>query len=101
MSAELLKKRSFVYLLRCSDGSFYCGWTNDPERRLRTHNAGHGAKYTKSRLPVQLVYLEAFETKQEAQSREWHVKRLSHREKEILAANTEDSIKDFLIKYEI
>lgn len=78
---------NYVYLLRCADGSLYCGWTTDPMARLKTHNAGRGAKYTRSRLPVKLVYTEAFETRQEALSREWHIKRLSHREKELLISN--------------
>ncbi len=78
---------NYVYLLRCADGSLYCGWTTDPTARLKTHNAGRGAKYTRSRLPVKLVYTEAFETRQEALSREWHIKRLSHREKELLISN--------------
>ena len=78
---------NYVYLLRCADGSLYCGWTTDPTARLKAHNAGRGAKYTRSRLPVKLVYTEAFETRQEALSREWHIKRLSHREKELLISN--------------
>ena len=86
MAPETGEKRCFVYLLACADGSLYCGWTNDVERRLRAHSAGRGAKYTKSRLPVRLVYLESFETKRQALSREWHLKRLTHREKEALAA---------------
>ena len=47
-----------VYILRCSDGSLYCGWTNDLERRLAAHNSGKGAKYTRSRRPVELMYTE-------------------------------------------
>ncbi|MCR4707178.1 MAG: GIY-YIG nuclease family protein, partial [Clostridiales bacterium] len=82
MGAEAEKARCCVYLLRCADGSLYCGWTNDLEKRIRTHSVGRGAKYTRSRLPVRLVYLETFETKREAQSREWHLKRLTHAEKE-------------------
>jgi putative endonuclease len=69
------------YMLRCADGSLYTGWTKDLERRLRTHNAGKGAKYTRSRLPVELVYREEFETKEAAMSREWHLKRLPREEK--------------------
>ena len=48
----------YVYILRCSDGSYYTGWTNDLSKRLLSHNSGKGAKYTKSRLPVELVYYE-------------------------------------------
>ena len=69
------------YILRCADGTLYTGWTNDLEGRLKTHNAGKGGKYTRSRLPVELVYWEAFETKEEAMSREWHLKRLTRQEK--------------------
>ncbi len=90
MAADPAEKRCFVYLLRCADGSLYCGWTDDPEKRLRAHNAGRGAKYTRSRLPVRLAYLEACESKREAQSREWHLKRLSHAEKEKLIAGAEN-----------
>lgn len=74
----------YVYLLLCKDDSYYCGYTVDIERRVMQHNAGKGAKYTRSRLPVRLVYIEQFETKQEAMSREWHLKRLSHKEKQAL-----------------
>lgn len=72
---------NFAYLLRCRDGSLYAGWTNDLEARVKAHNAGEGAKYTRSRRPVELVYYEEFETREEAMSREWHLKRLSRREK--------------------
>ncbi len=73
---------NYVYLLRCGDGSLYCGWTTDPEKRLACHNSGRGAKYTRSRLPVTLAYTEAFDDRREAMSREWHIKRMSHAEKE-------------------
>ena len=69
------------YILRCGDGTLYTGWTNDLERRLQTHKAGKGGRYTRSRLPVELVYREEFETKEEAMSREWHLKRLPRQEK--------------------
>ena len=71
----------YVYLLKCADGTLYGGYTNDLEKRVQMHNAGKGAKYTKSRLPVALVYCEAFEDKRVALSREWHLKRLSRKEK--------------------
>lgn len=74
----------YAYLLRCRDGSLYAGFTTDLIRREKAHNAGKGAKYTRSRLPVSLVYFESFETEHEARSREWHLKRLSHAEKESL-----------------
>ncbi len=73
-----------VYLLRCADGTLYCGWTTDMEARLEAHNAGKGAKYTRSRRPVALVYTEEYEDRHEALSREWHIKRMSRAEKERL-----------------
>ena len=78
---------NYVYILRCSDNTLYCGWTPDLERRLRAHNSGQGAKYTRSRLPAELVYYEEYETRREAMSREWHLKRLSRREKLLLIAS--------------
>jgi putative endonuclease len=75
------QQQNYTYMLRCSDGSFYIGWTNDLEARVAVHNAGKGAKYTRVRLPVELVYYEKFATKQEAMSREWHLKQLTHRQK--------------------
>ena len=71
----------YVYLVRCADSTLYCGWTTDLEKRVRAHNSGKGAKYTRSRRPVKLVYAEEFAEKQEALSREWHLKRLSREEK--------------------
>ncbi|WP_026495017.1 GIY-YIG nuclease family protein [Butyrivibrio sp. WCD3002] len=74
-------KKAYTYLVECSDGSLYCGWTNDLDKRISDHNAGKGAKYTKPRLPVKLVYFEAFDTKEEAMSREWHIKQMSREKK--------------------
>ncbi|WP_295159179.1 GIY-YIG nuclease family protein [Selenomonas sp. AE3005] len=79
-------EENYTYILECSDGSFYTGWTNDLVKRVRTHNAGRGGKYTRSRLPVRLVYFETFADKREAQSREWHIKRLTHEQKQALIA---------------
>ena len=75
---------NYTYILECSDGTYYTGWTNDLEKRIQTHNEGSGGKYTRSRLPVKLVYFETFNTKQEAMSREWHIKRLSRQRKSLL-----------------
>lgn len=74
----------YVYMLRCRDNSLYTGYTNDPQRRLAVHNAGNGAKYTRSRLPVTLVYQEEFADKTEAQKREWAIKQLTKPQKEAL-----------------
>ena len=79
---------SSVYLLRCADGTLYCGWTTDTEKRLETHNSGHGAKYTRSRLPVELVYLESFPDRREAMRREWEIKQMSRAEKLLLIDRT-------------
>ncbi len=75
---------NYTYILECADGTYYCGWTNDLEKRLSAHNAGKGGKYTRTRLPVRLAYYEEFETKEEAMSREWHIKQLSRRQKQEL-----------------
>lgn len=72
---------NYTYILSCADGTLYTGWTNDLDRRLAAHNAGRGGKYTRSRLPVTLVYHEEFETKQEAMSREWAIKHLTREQK--------------------
>lgn len=72
---------NYTYILECSDGSLYTGWTNDIEKRLEAHNAGKGAKYTKSRRPVRLVYLEEFETKEDAMRREYWIKKMKRDEK--------------------
>ena len=79
----------YVYMVRCRDNSLYTGYTNDPERRLAVHNAGKGAKYTKSRLPVTLVYQETCEDKSAALKREAAIKRLTKAEKEALCKRSE------------
>lgn len=72
---------AYTYILKCSDGTFYTGWTNDLEKRLAAHNSGKGSKYTASRRPVEFVYTECFETKQEAMKREAEIKKLTRAEK--------------------
>jgi putative endonuclease len=72
---------NYTYILRCSDDTLYTGWTTDLQKRVRTHNAKKGAKYTKNRTPVSLVYFEVYETKQEAMQREYHIKQLSREDK--------------------
>ena len=76
---------NYTYIVKCSDGSLYTGWTNDLEKRIRAHNEGKGAKYTKSRRPVVLAYYEEFQTKEEAMRREWEIKQMS-RQKQCLAS---------------
>ena len=76
--------KNVTYILKCNDNSLYTGWTNDITHRLKMHNEGKGAKYTRGRGPVELVYLEEFETKQEAMSREAKIERLTRKEKLLL-----------------
>lgn len=76
--------KNVTYILKCNDNSLYTGWTNDITHRLKMHNEGKGTKYTRGRGPVELVYLEEFETKQEAMSREAKIKRLTRKEKLLL-----------------
>lgn len=70
-----------MYILRCKDGSLYTGWTNNLEKRIEAHNSGKGAKYTKGRRPVTLVYSESLTTKEEALKREYAIKQLKKSEK--------------------
>lgn len=79
-----MEQTGYTYIVKCSDGTFYTGWTTNIERRLREHNSGKGAKYTKSRLPVELVYYEEFETRVDAMKREYAIKQLTRKKKEEL-----------------
>ena len=72
---------NWVYILRCGDGTLYTGWTNDLEKRLKAHAAGRGAKYTRSRLPVEPVYREALPDRGGAMRREAQIKRQTRSEK--------------------
>ena len=81
-----------TYILKCNDGTLYTGWTNDIEKRLTAHNEGRGAKYTRGRRPVELVYLEVFETKQEAMRREASIKRMNRKDKQCLIASWDRSL---------
>jgi putative endonuclease len=74
----------FVYLVRCSDGTLYCGITTEINRRIAEHNSGKGAKYTRSRAPVTLVYLEESPTRSSASKREAAIKKMSRSKKEDL-----------------
>ena len=76
--------RFYVYILECSDGTLYTVWTTDVEARLETHNSGNGAKYTRSRLPVRLVYSEELASKSDALKREIAIKKLSRAKKQEL-----------------
>lgn len=78
------EKANYTYLLRCSDGSLYCGWTNDLVKRLAAHNAGTGGRYTRSRRPVELAWYTVSETKQQAMRLEARIKQLRRSQKESL-----------------
>lgn len=79
-----MEQTNYTYVVRCGDGSYYTGWTNHLEKRIQDHNDGKGAKYTKSRRPVELIYYETFATKEEAMSREYAIKQLTRKQKEHL-----------------
>ena len=72
---------NYTYILKCKDGSLYTGWTNDLEQRVAAHNTGKGVKYTKARRPVELVYFEEFETKEQAMKREYAIKQMARKDK--------------------
>lgn len=88
------KIMNYTYILRCGDGSLYTGWTNHLTKRVADHNAGRGAKYTKAHLPVELVYYEIFETKEEAMKRECAIKKLSRPQKERLIESDMNLLKE-------
>ena len=73
---------NYTYIVKCADGTLYTGWTNCLQKRLKAHNEGKaGAKYTRSKRPVKLVYYEGFETKEEAMRREYAIKQLTRKQK--------------------
>lgn len=88
---------NYVYILRCSDESLYTGWTNSLEKRIKAHNSGKGAKYTKARLPVELVYFEEYEDKIEAMKREYEIKQLTRIKKLKLIENKTNSLYEPII----
>ena len=70
-----------VYLLRCADGTLYCGWTTDPQRRLKQHQAGTASRYTRRRLPVEMVWTKPCDDRSHALREEWRIKQLTRPEK--------------------
>lgn len=72
---------NYVYIVKCSDETLYTGWTTNLEKRIECHNSGKGAKYTRVRLPVELVYWEEFEDRKEAMRRECSIKKMSRKDK--------------------
>ncbi len=75
---------NYVYIIRCNDSSLYTGWTNNLKKRFEDHSKGKGAKYTRGRGPLKLVYFEKFDTKEEAMKREYAIKKLTKVQKEEL-----------------
>lgn len=84
-------QKNYTYILKCSDGTLYTGWTNDLTKRLKAHNDGRGARYTKTRRPVALAYYESFSSKEEAMRREYEIKHLTRKEKEKLIENQKET----------
>lgn len=87
----------YVYMLLCSDRTFYTGTSNNVQKRVATHNSGKGAKYTKVRRPVQLMYTEKLANKSEALKREIAIKKLTRRQKESLLKSNGINWQDYLI----
>ena len=88
-------------MLRCADGTLYTGWTNDIQKRIEAHNSGKGAKYTRARLPVELVYTEEFDDKNEAQKREYAIKQLSRAKKEkLIESDSDEDIHDPCLRFQ-
>ncbi|MCV3762712.1 GIY-YIG nuclease family protein [Companilactobacillus farciminis] len=93
-----MESKYYVYMLLCSDKTFYTGTSNDVKKRVKTHNAGKGAKYTKVRRPVQLMYTEELANKSEALKREIAIKKLTRSQKEQLLKSHGINWHDYLIK---
>ena len=82
----------YAYMVRCADGTIYSGYSTNPMRRENVHNSGKGAKYTRNRLPVKLIYAEVFDNKSDAMKREWALKQLNHKQKEELVIDESNCI---------
>lgn len=88
-------KPQYVYILLCEDGSYYTGYSTDPNRRFREHASGKGAKYTRAHKPTELLYIEKYKTKSEALKREHQIKQLTHEQKKQLMLENKQN----LLKY--
>ena len=86
----------FTYILQCADGSYYTGSTDDIQRRLKTHNDGLGAKYTRAHLPVKLVAYWSFASKSLALKEEWRIKQLTRKQKELLIESSRSGDSDLI-----
>ncbi|MGG1244646.1 GIY-YIG nuclease family protein [Bacillus cabrialesii] len=88
----------FFYVVKCKDNSWYAGYTNDLQKRVKTHNDGKGAKYTKVRRPVELIFAEAFTTKREAMQTEYYFKKLTRKKKELYIEEKRNSEEAVYVK---
>lgn len=96
-----MEEKHYVYILRCADDTLYTGWTTDVKKRVVTNNSGKGAKYTRARLPVELVYTEEFDDKIEAQKREYAIKQLTRAEKEaLIESGVDEDIHDPCLRFQ-
>ena len=86
----IMDHKAYMYVLECRDGSYYTGYTTDVKRRLAVHNSGKGAKYTRARLPVKLIYAQGFSSKEEAMSAEALLKRKKRPQKERFLSENQD-----------
>ncbi len=85
--------KAYMYVVECRDGSYYTGYTTDVKKRVAVHNSGKGAKYTRARLPVKLIYAQGFDSKEEAMSAEAFLKRKKRAQKErFLSENQEKNL---------
>ena len=93
MNKEANSRRGYyTYLLECSDGTYYCGWTTNPAGRLKAHNSGRGSKYTRSRRPVRMIYQESYSSRNEAMHREAEIKKMTRQQKAELVLSMPDPV---------
>lgn len=88
-------KPQYVYILLCEDGSYYTGYSTDPERRFREHLSGKGAKYTRAHKPKELLYIERYVTRSEAMQREAQIKRFTHEQKKQLMLDNKQNLMSY------
>ena len=86
-----MEEKNWTYILLCADGTLYTGWTNNLSARIKTHQDGKGAKYTRTRRPVKLAYQECFSSRREAMQRECEIKQMPRKKKLELVPNTQEN----------
>ena len=86
------EKKNYTYMLKCHDGTIYTGWTTQLDRRISEHNSGRGAKYTRSRRPVELIYYEELESKEKAMKREAEIKKMTKKQKIAMVEKSKKTI---------